>query len=124
MILSIHFECGLKYDGPTDKETMRKLAERYFAGFIDSHREMEWCDVTIYDKSRHVIGASRNPPSLPHRWRHCETCMFFCESYRVGESTMFCCNPNKDCRWFPVFPEGSCEDWRFDSEYYFKEEEQ
>lgn len=120
-MLSIHFECGLKYNGPTDRETLNKLAKRYFANFIDNNREMEWCDVIIYDKHCHEIGASRNPPPLPHKWRHCETCRFFCESYRYGESEKFCCNPNKEQQWFAVLPEDSCEDWRFDNDY-FKED--
>lgn len=122
MTLSIHFECGLKYEGPTDRKTMNKLAERYFVNFIVQHKEMEWCDVSIYDKSRHDIGASRNPPPLPHKDRICETCAFSCESFRVGEDGLICCNPNKEWQGIHVLPECSCADWLFDDAYYFKED--
>lgn len=60
MKLSIHFECGFEYNGPVDRKTMNELAKRYFTNFIVRHKEMEWCDVAIYDKPHHDIGASRN----------------------------------------------------------------
>ena len=124
MKLSIHFECGLEYNGPVDRKTMNEMAKRYFTNFIVRHKEMEWCDVTIYDKSRHDIGASRNPPPLPHKYRICETCMFSCESFRVGEDSFICCNPNKEWQGIKVLPNCSCDDWQFSDDYYFKEEEQ
>ena len=123
MELSIHFECGLEYNGPVDRKAMNELAKRYFTNFIVRYKEMEWCDVMIYDKDHHDIGASRNPPPLPHKHRICETCMFSCESFRVGEDELICCNPNKEWEGIKVLPNGSCDDWRFSDDYYFKEGE-
>ena len=34
MKLSIHFECGLEYNGPVDRKTMNEMAKRYFINFI------------------------------------------------------------------------------------------
>ena len=123
MTLSIHFECGLEYNGPLDRKVLNELAERYFANFIVDHKEMEWCDVIIYDKPRHDIGAKRNPPPLPHKNRVCETCGFACENYRVDEGGIICCNPEKVWQGKRVLPTFTCNDWLFDDDYYFRENE-
>lgn len=121
-MLSIRFECGLKYNGPVDRKTLNELAKRYFTSFIYRYKEMEWCDVIIYDEHRHDIGASRNPPSLPHKAHICETCVFSDKPPLVDNDGLICCNPNKEWRWFAVLPEDSCEDWRSNDDYYFKED--
>jgi len=80
MELSIHFECGLEYNGPVDRKTMNEMAKRYFTDFILRYKEMEWCDVIIYDRTFHDIGASRNPPPLPED---------SCEDWRFSDDYYF-----------------------------------
>lgn len=123
MILSMNFECGFEYNGPVDRKTMNELAKRYFSNFIVQHKEMEWCDVIIYDEPRHDIGASRNPPPLPHNCHICETCRFSDESFRVGEVGLICYNSDKEWGGTRVLPQCRCDDWQFSDDYYFKEEE-
>ena len=117
MILSLHIECGFQSDGPLDRDTLNDIAKQYFTQFILQHKEMLWCDVSIYDRAMNNIGACRNPPSLPHYTKICKNCIY-CDSIYDDDHILFCRNAESDKN--EITPSDSCKRWQFNEEVYYK----
>lgn len=119
-MLSIHFECGLDYNGSTDRDTMNKMAEYYFHRFMSDFRDFSWCDVIVYEASKphKDIGACRNPPPLPHNTHICKNCVY-ADTFKMNDEIRYvCCNLDMPTGGKYVSPDGTCEEWEFDESIY------